>query len=304
MHPYMLETGRLVLRALSPEDAQAAFVWCGDPQVNRFMPYPLYTRVEDVRTWLTSAADAQWEFGFVRREDGLLIGSGGVSPGEKPGDPWEVGYNLRRDCWGQGYATEAARAMVRFAFHTFGIRDFTANFARANSASGGVMRHLGMVLDHQGEYARFDGSEVFPADFYRVHLDRQGQARVLRFLTMTQTQIDDFLTWGYPLPRDASGLSAEHRFAAVDVHDTLYGTAWFVPGEHTLTLYPALCPAYLGMGAGEQFLRACVAFGRQHFGWWGAVHVDAALSPQGKAACQHAGFHPVGERWVLAPWSR
>ena len=300
MHPYTIETDRLLLRALSPEDAEAAFVWCGDPQVNRYMPYSLYTRVEDVRAWLTGAADAQWEFGFVRKSDGLLMGSGGVSPGENPGDPWEVGYNLRRDCWGRGYATEAARAMIGFAFRTFGVRDFSANHARANGASGHVMRRCGMVFDHEGEYVRFDGSEVFPADFYRLHLDRAGRARRYRFVPMAEAQLAVCRGWGYPLPR----IPAEHRFAVLDEADHLTGAAWYRPEVNALTLFPALRPENAGQGTGGQFIRACAAFGRERWGRHMPVAVDAgAFSDRGREACLRAGFRPAEGtgRLVLAP---
>ena len=46
------ETERLVIRPLIPDDAEMAFRWCGDPKVNRYMIYPLYHRVENVRAWL------------------------------------------------------------------------------------------------------------------------------------------------------------------------------------------------------------------------------------------------------------
>ena len=51
---FHLETERLILRDLVPDDWQAAFRWCGDPDVARYMVYPVYTRAEDVRTWLES----------------------------------------------------------------------------------------------------------------------------------------------------------------------------------------------------------------------------------------------------------
>ena len=171
MHHHVLETDRLRLRPLAPGDAQAAFAWLGDPEVNRFMPYALYTSAEQAREWLESLAesdDPTLEFGFVRKSDGLLIGSGGIGPNEE--GVWEVGYNLRRDCWGQGYASEAARAMIRFAHDSLGAREFGGNCAAANPASGRVLEKCGMRFDHLGEYARFDGSEVFPAKFYRMTL--------------------------------------------------------------------------------------------------------------------------------------
>ena len=94
MHQFVLDTPRLMLRPLVQDDAEAAFVWCSDPEVNRYMPYTLYTRVEDVCRWLASVekAECEYNFGFVRKSDGLLIGSGGIGPDGDTGC-WEFGYN-------------------------------------------------------------------------------------------------------------------------------------------------------------------------------------------------------------------
>lgn len=169
-HDYILETERLILRHMTPDDAEAVFAWVSDPIVNRFMPYALYTSVDQVRDWLETLADAEsYDFGFVRKSDGLLIGSGDI--GLQSGSNWAFGYNIRRDCWNQGYTTEAARAMVNFAHATLGATDFIANHAIENPASGRVMEHIGMTFSHYGEYSTFDKSETFPAKAYRMHID-------------------------------------------------------------------------------------------------------------------------------------
>ena len=172
MHTYTLETERLILRPLTPDDAEAVFVWVSDPVVNRYMPYPVYTEVEAARQWIISAnrQDQYYLFGYVRKEDGLLIGSGDISPQAGSDIAWGFGYNLRRDCWNQGYATEAARAMIDFAHRTFGVCDFVAEHAKANPASGRVIEKCGLVYDHDGEYGRSDGSEIFPAKYYKLHI--------------------------------------------------------------------------------------------------------------------------------------
>lgn len=172
-HDYILETDRLILRMPSPEDAEAAFVWLSDPKVNRFMPYGLYKSVDEARAWLTGIniePGDEYHFAFVRNEDGLVIGTGSIGPNAEHG-VWEIGYNLRADCWNKGYATEAAKAMIRFAYETFGVRDFGANHAIENPASGKVMEHCGMRFDHFSEYSTYDGSETFKAKVYRMHLD-------------------------------------------------------------------------------------------------------------------------------------
>ncbi len=168
-----IETERLLLRPLTVDDAEAEFVWCSDPEVNRFMPYALYTDVADVVKWLeyASATEDEVHFGFVRKEDGLLIGAGSIGPDDAEPGVWVFGYNLRRDVWNQGYATEAARAMIDYARRELGVRHFTAKHAIANPASGRVMQKCGMRFDHESEYSRFDGSETFPAHVYRLDLE-------------------------------------------------------------------------------------------------------------------------------------
>ena len=173
MHTHIIETERLILRPLRLDDAEAEYVWLSDPVVNRYMPYNLYTDVADVVKWLEIAIHAEKElhFGFERKEDGLLIGAGSIGPHEHQDGAWEFGYNLRRDAWNQGYATEATKAMIDLAHREYGVRTFVAGHAKANPASGRVMEKCGLHLDHEGEYSRFDGSETFPAYFWKLVVD-------------------------------------------------------------------------------------------------------------------------------------
>ena len=171
MHNITLETERLILRPLSVDDADAVFVWASDPKVNRYMIYPLHTGVEVTRQWLRSVeqgAEGDYEFGFVRRSDGLLIGTGGVY--DNGDGTWELVYNLRHDCWGRGYAAEAVKAMIAFAHDALGAKVFTAFHAVDNPASGRVMEKCGLVYQHEGEYSKVDGSETFRTKFYRLEL--------------------------------------------------------------------------------------------------------------------------------------
>lgn len=173
MHNHVIETERLILRPLTVADAEAEFVWLSDPEVNRFMPYNLYTSVEQAEEWLRSVeqCNEEFHFGFVRKADGLLIGAGSIGPDENEPGAWSFGYNLRRDAWNQGYATEAAKAMIDLVRRTYGVKVFTANHAIANPASGRVMEKCGLTFDHFGEYSRFDGSETFPAKYWKMVVD-------------------------------------------------------------------------------------------------------------------------------------
>lgn len=170
MHNHVLETDRLLLRPLSLDDAEAEFVWLSDPVVNRYMPYNLYTDIADVTKWLELAMNCENElhFGFVRKSDGVLIGAGSIGPHEHQDGSWEFGYNLRRDAWNQGYATEATKAMIDLAIKAYGVRTFVAGHAADNPASGRVMEKCGLHFDHDGEYNTFDGKETFKAKFWKM----------------------------------------------------------------------------------------------------------------------------------------
>ena len=170
MHNHIIETERLILRPLSLDDAEAEFVWLSDPIFNRYMPYNLYTNIADVVKWLEFAINCENElhFGFVRKADGLLIGAGSIGPHDHQDGSWEFGYNFRRDVWNQGYATESTKAMIELARKEYAVRVFVAGHAKANPASGRVMEKCGLHLDHEGEYSRFDGSQTFPANFWKM----------------------------------------------------------------------------------------------------------------------------------------
>ena len=163
-------TDRLILRPFDEKDAEDVFEWVGDPVVNRYMPYPVYEDIEQVKKWLEQAKNKDYEFGFVLKETGKVIGGGNVNF-ESELDAYELGYNLNRIFWCQGYATEAAKAMIEWAYDTLGAKEFVARHATANTASGNVIRKCGFQFEKYGQYAKYDGSETFDAAYYRLHLD-------------------------------------------------------------------------------------------------------------------------------------
>ena len=160
MHKYVIETERLILRPLCVEDYNEVYQWVSDEDVARYMVYNTYKSKEDVISWLTFIQDEKNEihFGFVRKEDGMLIGSGSIGPNSKGENFWGFGYNLRKDCWGYGYATEATKAMIRFAQKQFGITKFCSSHVEPNKASGHVMEKCGLHFVRYGEFQKLDGT--------------------------------------------------------------------------------------------------------------------------------------------------
>ncbi|MDE5557492.1 MAG: GNAT family N-acetyltransferase [Ruminococcus sp.] len=167
----VIETERLILRPLTMNDAHAVFEWTGDSRVTEYMIYPCHENIEVTKEWLGSLNNLENEYtwGFVRKSDNKLIGSGGIRlrPDE---NVWSFGYNLRYDCWGQGYATEASKRMIEYACSEHNAREFVAEHAVENTASGRVIQKCGLVFEGYSKYSKFDNGRTFRCKKYRMIL--------------------------------------------------------------------------------------------------------------------------------------
>lgn len=166
-----IETDRLILRPLTVNDADAVFEWTGDERVAEYMIYPCHKNIEVTREWLCSldSLENEYTWGFVRKSNGKLIGSGGIRF-RTDENVWSFGYNLRYDCWGHGYATEASRRMIEYAYSENNAREFVSEHAVRNTASGRVIEKCGLVFDGYSEYSKFDNSCTFKSKKYRMIL--------------------------------------------------------------------------------------------------------------------------------------
>ena len=169
MNSRTIETERLLLRPLTLEDASDVFEWTGDPVVNRFMPYPVHPNVETTKVWISQIDPDTNEFCFSLKTTGKVIGSGSIH--QEDDGRYALGYNLNRQYWGMGYATEAARGMIKWAYEHLNARDFKACHATANTASGNVLGKCGFQFEKYGQYSRYDGSKAYDATFLSMHLD-------------------------------------------------------------------------------------------------------------------------------------
>lgn len=145
----MLKTERLVLRPFEETDAEGLHAYLGDEEVVRYEPYGAMT-MEECR--LEAARRASDEaFWAVCLADGTLIGNLYLSGADEFGT-WEIGYVFARACWHKGYATEAARRLMAYAFERLATRRIIALCDTRNAASFAMMERLGMR--REGEFKK------------------------------------------------------------------------------------------------------------------------------------------------------
>ena len=172
----ILETDRLFLRPLKIADAEEIFTnWTSDPEVAKYMVYSTHTDVEVTKTWLAdveakTASDTDYDWGFVRKSDGKLIGSGGIHYKDESG-VFTIGYNIMKNCWNQGYTTEAATAMRDFGINTLGLKKLCATHAKENIYSGKVMEKIGMHCVGEGEFTSIDGTKHYECWQYLLEVE-------------------------------------------------------------------------------------------------------------------------------------
>lgn len=166
----ILETERLILRPLTVEDAEDCFKWASDERVARFMSYPKAKDISEEIEWLkfVETDENEYNWGFVIKESGELIGSGSIGPDKFINGYWGIGYNIKYDYWNNGYTTEAMQEIIRFAHKKLGVKKFCSDHAVENHASGRVMEKCGMKFHHYGEYSKLDNSKTFKAKFYTL----------------------------------------------------------------------------------------------------------------------------------------
>ena len=156
----MIETERLVLRAWREADIAPFHAMGQDAAVMRHLGPP--PTLENARGAYDRMATCQEKHGFCfwvveRKADATFIGFCGLQPGYDflIGET-EIGWRLRRDAWGQGYAREAAEASLNWGWRNTDVRAITAITVPANTASWRLMERLGMTrsaaddFDHPG----------------------------------------------------------------------------------------------------------------------------------------------------------
>jgi RimJ/RimL family protein N-acetyltransferase len=165
-----VETERLLLRGPSPDDLDVWAACYANMEVMRYLPKRILTphaRAERVSSFIGSlwAQDAAGGFGWVvaRRADNRFIGLCHLEQIARA-NAAELSYLFDQPYWGQGFATEATRAAVRYGFeHSTWDRIVAATLPQ-NVASQRVLAHVGFIYEKDVNYYEFTGDTTTQLD--------------------------------------------------------------------------------------------------------------------------------------------
>lgn len=168
-----MRTERLILRPWRDDDLEPFAVMNADPEVMEYFPSTLTREQSDAMVARITVGLREDGFGLWAVEvceTGRFAGFTGIvwQRFEAHFTPAvEVGWRLAREAWGNGYATEAARAALGHGFGTAGLEEVVSLTSRTNLRSQAVMRRLGMTHDPRDD---FDHPLLEPGDPLRPHV--------------------------------------------------------------------------------------------------------------------------------------
>lgn len=158
----IVESQRLYLRQWQASDFAIFAAMNADADVMRYFPNPLSATVSDkiAKKCQTLIEQNGWGFWAVSRKNGSeknndFIGMVGLNTvqADMPFAPAvEIAWRLHKDYWGLGYATEAARAALKFAFNELALDEVVAFTAVINQRSQLIMQRIGMTDTQENFY--------------------------------------------------------------------------------------------------------------------------------------------------------
>ncbi|WP_125760483.1 GNAT family N-acetyltransferase [Companilactobacillus hulinensis] len=148
-----LETKRLILRRLSPSDADEMYHnWASDPEVTKYLTWPTYDSIDQAYEFLKYRTESYqnpctYDWGIVVKETNDLIGT--ISAVDFSGkiNSVEIGYAIGSKWWRNGYMTEALKKVIDFFFTETDVNRIEACYDSDNPNSGKVMHKSGMSFE-------------------------------------------------------------------------------------------------------------------------------------------------------------
>ncbi|MDQ0269655.1 RimJ/RimL family protein N-acetyltransferase [Cytobacillus purgationiresistens] len=143
---------RLILRLFKESDAKNVSIMCNNYNIYKStlsLPYPY--SLECALSWIVNheqnfALDRMYELAITDKNSGQLYGAIAIS-NHKQYKNGEIAYWIGEEYWGNGYGTEAAKAMIEFVFKEKNYHRVYARHFKSNPASGKIMKKCGMIYE-------------------------------------------------------------------------------------------------------------------------------------------------------------
>lgn len=146
-----LETERLILRRYKESDIDAIYEMITDERLAKYIKFPKLTKEEElecIKQWIKDADDSKYEKWVIeRKSDGVVVGNIDVNTVVKKHNYCNVGYTIRYDYWGNGYATEALKFVSDYLLNNRGYYLVECSCNALNKQSSRVMEKAGFRKD-------------------------------------------------------------------------------------------------------------------------------------------------------------
>ncbi len=157
MREYFLHTHRISFGIWTKDDTKLAYTLWKDPEVTKYISASGTFSDEDIINRLNTETGNYEKYGIqyfpiFRRDNGEFIGCCGLRPYKDNSRILEIGFHLRKDFWTKGYATEAAKAMIKYAFDELDVNKLFAGHNPKNTSSAKVLAKLGFIYTHDEFY--------------------------------------------------------------------------------------------------------------------------------------------------------
>lgn len=166
----ILQSERIVYKRITPENSEDMYEYSKSEEVTKYLLWTPHISLAQTRRYVKLLqkkydCGAFWDFGLNYKENGKFIGTCGITSFDEKDGSVEIGYVISPDYWGKGFATEAARTVMRFCFENFDCNRICGKFMEGNNASMRVMMKLGMSLE--GIYRH---SMYVKGDYKTIHV--------------------------------------------------------------------------------------------------------------------------------------